>query len=326
MKQLTVPLALCAVLLTTTGVVACGGESGGVPDDAIATVDGVAIDRSAYDHWLAIKAKAEGGESKAVREQVVQQLVHSAWIEGEAEDRGVAVDEAAVRADFERQKQLSFPREAEFAHYLKSSGQSEADVLERVRMDLLSNRIREAAAGDEPKVGEEQVAEHYERNKASFAQPERRDVNVVLTETRAEAEAARAELEAGASWAAVARSHSIDKASRAAGGKLTAVARAEHDDQLGQAIFEAPRGELTGPVKARHGYWVLEVTRVVREELQSLEEARPAIEQLLMSEARRKQHEQFTDEFRDKWRSRTECGKGYVTPDCSNGPDIRPKS
>jgi foldase protein PrsA len=320
MKQLTVPLALCAVLVTATGVVACGSESGGVPADAVATVDGVVIDQRAFDHWLAIAAKTEGRDRKEVREQVVQQLVYSAWIEGEAEDRGVAVDEAAVRADFERQKQLSFPQEAEFERYLRSSGQTEADILERVRVDLLSNRIREEVAGGEPEITEQQIAEHYERNKAAFSQPERRDVNVVLAKTRDEAAAARAELEGGASWRDVARRHSIDRESRSAGGKLAAVTQAEHDERLGKAMFEAHRGELTGPVEARHGYWVLEVARVFRERQLSLDEAKPTIEQLLVSEAQREKLDAFMAEFRKKWRGKTECREGYVTADCGNRP------
>jgi foldase protein PrsA len=286
----------------------------------VATVDGVAIDQRAFDHWLAIAAKSDGRDRKEVREQVVKQLVYSAWIEGEAEDRGVAVDDAAVRAGFERQKKLSFPREAEFKRYLQSSGQTEADILERIRVDLLSTRIREEVTRGEPKITEQQIADYYERSKASFGQPERRDANVVLTTTREEAAAARAELEAGASWRTVARRHSIDEASRANGGRLAAVTRDRQDQRLGDAVFEAHRGTLTGPVKARHGYWVFEVTRVHRERRQSLEQAKPTIEQLLVSEARTKKLDAFMEQFREKWRSRTECRKAYVTPDCGNAP------
>jgi foldase protein PrsA len=286
----------------------------------VATVDGVAIDQRAFDHWLEIAAKVEGRDRKEVREQVVQQLVYSAWIEGEAEDRGVAVDDAAVKADFERQKKLSFPREAEFERYLKTSGQTEADILERLRIDMLSSGIRDQVTEGEPKVTERQVADYYETNKASFTRPERRDLLVVLTKTRSQAAAARAALEAGESWRTVTTRHSIDKASRANGGRLAAVTRDRQDQRLGDAVFEAHRGTLTGPVKARHGYWVFEVTRVHRERRESLEQAKPTIEQLLVSEARTKKLDAFMEQFREKWRSRTECRKGYVTPDCGNAP------
>lgn len=319
MKQLTVPLALCAALVTA-GAAGCGGD-GGVPGDAVATVDGVAIERKAFDHWLKITARTNGNPQAEVRDQVVQQLLVSRWIAGEAEDRGVSVDDAAVRRDFERQKKLSFPREAEFQRYLESSGQAEEDILERVRIDLLSNRIRDEVTGGEQKVTEQQVADYYERNKAEFSEPERRDVRIVLTKTRAQAATASAALADGASWKAVAQRHSIDRASRAGGGKLLAVTRAQQEKPLGDAIFKARKRELAGPVKTRDGHYVLEVTRVFQPRRQSLEEARATIERLLVSEGRREKLDAFTEAFREKWRSRTECRKGYITPDCGNGPD-----
>lgn len=320
MRHLTAPLALCMVLATAAGAGGCG-DDGGVPGDAVATVDGVAIEQRAFDHWLAITAKTNGKPNAEVRDQVMHQLVSGVWIEGEAEDRGIAVDDAAVRQDFERQKKLSFPNDADFKAFLKSSGQTEADILERVRLDVLSSRIRDEVTGGEPKVTEQQIAAHFKDNKANFKQPEQRDLLVVLTKTRAQADAAKAALAGGASWGSVARQYSIDQASRSKGGKQLHVTRAQQDKPLGDAAFNARQGRLSGPVKAQHGYYVFEVTRVFKARQQSLEEAKPTIEMLLVSEARRKKLDAFTEEFTDKWKSRTECRAGYVTTDCKNGPD-----
>jgi parvulin-like peptidyl-prolyl isomerase len=315
--NLMVPLAFCAVLATAAGAIGCGGD-GGVPGDAVATVDGQAIDQQSFDHRLEVTAKINGKPREQVRDQVMSELLTGLWIEGEAEDRGISVDSAAVRRDFERQKRLSFPEDADFQRFLKRSGQTEKDILERVRLDLLSSRIRDDATGD-PKVTEEQIAAHFERNKASFKQPEQRDLRVVVTPSKAKAAAARAALAGGASWSAVARRHSIDRASRSDGGRMRRVTRAQQDKVLGDAVFGAPMGRLSGPVKAEDGYYVFEVTRVFRARQQTLDEARPTIERLLVSERRRKQLNEFAEEFREKWRSRTECREGYVTSDCKNG-------
>jgi foldase protein PrsA len=319
MKQPTVPLTLGAAFATAALVVACG-HKGGVPVDAVATVDGVAIEQRSFDHWLAITAKTTGTSRAEVRDQVVSQLVSNAWIEGEAVDRGVSVDDAAVKRGFERQKKLSFPHERDFQAYLESSGQTEEDILERVRLDLLASRLRDEVTGGDTKVTEQQIAAYYKSNRGSLRHREQRDLRVVVAPTRANAAAARAALDRGAPWGTVARRQSIDKASRADGGRLHGVTRVEQDRRLGDAVFEARRGALNGPVKARDGYYVFEVTRVLRPREQSLEEARPTIEQLLVSEGRRERLDAFTEEFRAKWRSRTECREGYVTPDCENGP------
>jgi foldase protein PrsA len=290
-----------------------------MPSDTVATVDGQAIERRSFNHWLEITAKTNGKPRGQVRDQVMSELLTGLWIEGEAEDRGISVDAAAVRRDFERQKRLSFPQDADFQRFLKRSGQTEKDILERVRLDLLSSRIRDDVTGGEPKVTEEQIAAHFKHNKARFMQPEQRDLRVVVTPTKAEAAAARAALARGESWSAVARRNSIDRPSRSQGGRMLRVTRAEQDKALGDAVFGAPMGRLSGPVKAEDGYYVFEVTRVFRARQQTLDEARPTIERLLVSERRRKQLNEFTEEFREKWRSRTECREGYVTSDCKNG-------
>jgi foldase protein PrsA len=325
-KRLKVTVVLCAVLAAGAGGVGCGGDDDGMPSDTVATVDGRTIERRSFNHWLEITAKTEGKPRDQVRDQVMHQLLVGLWIEGEAEDRGISVDAAAVRRDFERQKRLSFPEDADFQRFLKSTGQTEKDILERVRLDLLSSRIHDDVTGGEPKVTEEQIAAHFKRNKGRFMQPEQRDLRVVVTPTRAAAASARAALARGASWSAVARRHSIDRPSRSDGGRMLRVTRAEQDKALGDAVFGAPVGRLSGPVKAEDGYYVFEVTRVFRARQQTLDEAAPTIERLLLSERRRKQLNEFTEEFRDKWRSRTDCREGYVTSDCKNGPDTPPSA
>jgi foldase protein PrsA len=306
-KHLKVTLALCLLLAAAAGVVGCGGNDGGMPGDAVATVDGQVIDRQSFNHWLDINAKTNSKPRRELRDEVMHELVVGLWIEGEAEDRGISVDAAAVRRDFERQKRLSFPRDADFQHFLKSSGQTEQDVLERVRLDLLSRKIHDDVTGGEPKVTEKQIAAHYERNDGRFIQPEQRDLRFVVTATRADAAAIRARLARGESWRALAGRQSTDR-----------VTRAQQDKALGDAVFEAPVGKLRGPVKAADGYYVFEVTRVFRARRQTLDEARPTIERLLVSERRREQLDEFTEQFRKKWRSRTECQEEYVTSDCKN--------
>jgi foldase protein PrsA len=320
MRHLTVSLALCTVV-AMGGAGGCGDE-GGVPSDAVATVDGVAVEQRAFDHWLKTTAKTNGKPPSQVRDQVMHQLVSGLWIEGEAEDRGISIDDAAVRRDFERQKKLSFPQEADYQRYLKSSGQTEENLLKRVRQDLLWSRIRDEATGGEPKVTEQQIADHYESNQANFRQPELRDLRVVVTSTRAKAGAARAALAEGVSWSSVARRHSIDRASRSEGGRQLKVTRAQQDKPLGDAVFTAPVNRLSGPVKTQNGYYVFEVTRVFEARQLSLEEARPTIRTLLVSAARQEKLDEFTEEFNRKWKSRTACREGYVSSDCKNGPNL----
>jgi hypothetical protein len=82
-------------------------------------------------------------EYEGLRDQVMQFLVQSIWIEFEAEERGIEVSDADVRQAFDEQKSQSFEKEEDYREFLRTSGQTEADLLYRVRIDLLSERIRQ---------------------------------------------------------------------------------------------------------------------------------------------------------------------------------------
>ena len=80
---------------------------------------------------------------RQLQAQAMQLLISFAWIDGEARVQGVTVTDEETEASFEEQKQQSFPKESDFRKFLRTSGQSRTDILQRVRLDLLSNAIRD---------------------------------------------------------------------------------------------------------------------------------------------------------------------------------------
>ena len=201
-------------------------------------------------------------EYEAVRDQALQMLVSFQWVEGEAEERGIKVSDAEVKKSFDEQKKQSFPKDADFQKFLKDSGQTEEDIMRRVKLDLLSTKIRDEVIKGKDKVSDAQIEDFYEKNKERFAQPERRDLRIVLTKTEAKADQARAALASGESWKTVAKQYSIDDASKSQGGKLAAQAKGTLEKALDKAAFNAKKGELTGPIKTQFGYYVFEVDKV----------------------------------------------------------------
>jgi foldase protein PrsA len=353
-------LALCAIVLPAAIVAGCGG----VPGNAVAEVDGAPIERQAFDHWMNVAAKSSGGtvpkppdytqciaaarknlpkpqkgqpkttdaqlkaqckqQYEQLRNQVLQLLISFEWIEGEAEAQGVKVTDAEVRRSFNQQKQQSFPKEADYQKFLRTSGQTEEDILKRVRLDTLSNKIRDKVIKGKDKVTEKQISDYYDKNKSTFARPEQRDLRVVLTRTRAKAAQAKAQLQNGASWNQVAKRFSIDDASKSQGGRLPAVAEGQQEGAFDKAIFSADKGQITGPVQTQFGWYVFEVEDVTKASQQTLAQARPTIRQTLASQNQQKALDAFIKDFRERWRDKTECRDGFVTTECSNGPDPTP--
>ena len=263
-------------------------------------------------------------EYNQIRDQVLQLLTSFQWIEGEAEEQGIKVSDAEIKKSFDQQKKQSFPKDADYQKFLKDYGQTEEDVLQRVKLDLLSTKIRDKVIKGKDKVSDAQIQDFYEKNKERFAQPERRDLRIVLTKNAAQAEAAKAALDSGESWKSVAKEYSIDEASKAQGGKLPAQAQGTLEKALDEAVFEAKKGEVVGPVKTQFGHYVFEVEKVDKASQQTLEQAKETIRQTLQSQNQQKALDTWVADFQKKWKERTECRDGYVTQQCKDAPKPTP--
>ena len=259
-----------------------------------------------------------------LRDQVLSLLISMQWIEREAKDQGIKVTDAEVKKTFDEQKKQSFPKEADYQKFIKQSGQTQEDILQRVKLDLLSNKIRDKVVKGKDNVSDKAIADFYNKNKARFAQPEKRDLRVVLTKGKADAEKAQAALDSGQSWTSVAKKYSIDDTSKASGGKLPAQAKGTLDQELDKAVFGADKGELVGPVKTQYGYYVFSVTGITEASQQTLAEAKETIKQTLASQGQQTALDKFVKDFTKRWKEKTECSEGYKTTDCKNGPKATP--
>jgi foldase protein PrsA len=263
-------------------------------------------------------------EFDSLKQQVMQFLISAEWIEQEANARDIEVSDEEVQKQFEDQKNQSFPNEKQYQQFLKTSGQTEEDLLFRVKLDVLSTKVRDEIIDDVDEVSDEDIQTYYDENKERFAQPERRDLNVVLTKTEDKANEAKQAIESGQSFKDVAKEFSIDEASKSQGGKLPAVAEGQQEKAFNDAIFAADKGELTGPVKTQFGWYVFKVDKVNKASQQSLEDAKTTIKQVLASQNQQKALDAFVKDFRKRWKQKTDCREGYRTQDCKNAPKPTP--
>ena len=262
-------------------------------------------------------------EFNQLKGQVMQFLIQAQWVQQEAKAQGVTVSDAEVKRAFEDQKKTAFPGDKgdkRYRRFLQTSGMSEQDILFRVKLDELQNKLTQKVTENQGKVTDADVRTYYANNKKRFAQPERRDLRVVLTKTRAKAMQADKALKSNQSWAVVAKKYSIDPASRSHAGRLPDVARGQQEKALDTAVFSARKGKLEGPVKTQFGWYVFEVTKVTPASQQSLAQAQDTIRNLLRSQRQQKALDDFVKSFRDKYRGKTTCADGYKVSECKNGP------
>jgi foldase protein PrsA len=263
-------------------------------------------------------------EYDGLRDQTMQFLISAQWLLQESKNRKITASDKEVQTTFQQQKKQSFPKEADYQKFLKSSGQTEADLLYRVKLSVLTNKLQQAIIKDKGKVTDAQITDYYNKNKKRFAQPETRDLLVVLNPKKAKAQAALKELQAGKPWKQVAKKYSTDDASKAQGGKLPNVTQGQQEKGFDTAIFGAPKGKVTGPVKTQFGYYVFKVTKVTPAKQQTLAQVKETIRNLLQSQNQQKALNDFVKDFQDGYKKKTNCAKGFVVEQCKNAP--KPKS
>lgn len=134
--------------------------------------------------------------------------------------------------------------------------------------------------------GEAERAElvaRYQARSEGLALPERVQVAQILTETREEAEAALAELRAGADFAEVARRRSTDP-SAPYGGSQGELAREDLPEELADVIFALRPGEVSEIVEADYGYHLFLVAERLPGRVVPFEEAAPSLAEGLREE------------------------------------------
>ncbi len=245
-------------------------------------------------------------------------LIQSSWVIGQAEEMKISASNKEVIKVFNRLKKQSFPKESEFKAFLARSGQTPSDLMLRVKVQsVLVPKIEKQIANEGKKrVSSAEVKKYYEQHKSLYGQPERRNLLVVLTKTEAEANSAKKEIESGKSFASVAKAHSIDPISKAKGGSLPEVTKAQEQKALGEAVFSAKVNTLSGPVKTPFGYYVFEVKKVLPATTQPLSKVRSSIEQQVGSANDQQFLQKFIRDFKKRWQARTECRPQYMTSFC----------
>jgi hypothetical protein len=173
---------IAALAAITLLVLRDGGDnSSDLAPNEVARVDTVGpITKRTFNHWYAVIARTQragkGATSaqppevnspagRQLKAQVMEFLIASDWLEGEAKKRGVVVGDGEVLRLFRRTKRESFPKPAAYRQFLRKSGQTEQDILSRVRLQGLTAKVRADVTGSasDPQQKQQQL-DAYQRD------------------------------------------------------------------------------------------------------------------------------------------------------------------
>lgn len=253
---------------------------------------------------------------KSLQTEVLRFLISANWFIGEADSMKIKLSDQEVKKQFTKIKTAEFPKASEFEKFIASSGQTVSDLLLRVKLNLLSQKIQQKVAKEKSTVTDKEIEKYYDEHKSNYGVPEKRNVEIILTKTEAQAKAAKKEVESGKSFSSVAKRVSIDPTSKADGGLLKEVVKGEEEKALDEAIFSASKNVLGGPVKTPFGYYVYEVLSITPGSQQSLSQVRSTIKTQLTSTNQQQHLSKFVKNFEKEWKAKTDCRAEYVVTYC----------
>ncbi len=315
-----------------------------VPGDDVAVVQDAPtglgdLTKADFDRSLAQTAARAGvkkvpkpGASQydQLKQGAMNDLLDRVWIQGEAADLGVTATADDVSTLLQQTIKQNFRSQAEFDQFRKQSHFTQKDIRDRIRLQILSNKIQQKVLGDVPNVTSSEISDFYDAGKSQFEQPATRDVRLVLNKDKAKVDQAKTALEADssdASWNTVAAKFSTDPSSKSSGGLRPSLSEGLLEQPLNDEVFSASKGELVGPIKTPLGYYVFEVEKITPARLLPLNRStRAQIRSQLTQQRQQDSFSQFVNGFGSKWRARTFCAPGFVIDRCNNFAGGRPAS
>jgi parvulin-like peptidyl-prolyl isomerase len=253
---------------------------------------------------------------EALKKQALSQELIRGWELAEAKARGISVSEEEVNKKYEEEKGKRFPTQAKLEHVLASTGQTVADLKDKIKLELLNEKIQQAFEKGKVDITPAEIERYYHTHQSEFGPATLLDVRLVQTATKAAGEAARREIESGKSFAAANKKHSTNDSLIAKGGLFKDLGREVAPPPLENAVFAAKPGVIGGPIKTFTGYYVYEVVDSKHHGAETVSQATPKIKQVLTDEKASAVAQAFANEFKKRWTKLTECRPGSVVEQC----------
>lgn len=260
---------------------------------------------------------------KRFKSATMQDVLEREWVKQEAERKGIKVSRATLDKRLKQIRTASFRTEAEYKRALETTGATQGLLRAQLLQALTVEALRKRAKAEAPPVSAEAVRPYYYTHRKRYSVTPTRDFHLVLTKTREQAAQAKRALDAGESWARVAKRYSTDETADQ-GGHQSNFPRSGEYKQLDKVLFAAPKGAVMGPAKIELGWLVFRVDRIVNGGPIPLERVRGQIRAELQATRETEAAATFLDRFHERYRRMTVCAPEYRAPKCGKLTDGPP--
>lgn len=239
--------------------------------DVLVTVDGAPISRA---QAMDLSFRRCGGE-------IVNALVEDVLESKAVRVHGVKADAKAVAARLKRVS-AQFPDEATLRARLSESGATLEGLRAQIERDVLRERL--VAKVKKVTITDAEVRQFYAANQEKLAQPPTRSLRHLLVAGENEARDFAVALRAGADFARLASSVSLDQATKARGGDLGFVSAGMLPPDIEKVVFALKPGEISAPVRSPSGFHLFKLEESRPGRLAAFQEIATDLKQNLLAE------------------------------------------
>ena len=361
-RNMAILFGATLVLLVAITAVAIGVGHPSVPSDDVAVVDDDAVNvpglfedgvmsKANFNRFLLQTAKQNNLQQvpqqsdpqyKQLKDQAMQSALQIGWIVGEAHKQGLEFTDTQIQQSLQQIKS-QFKSQQEYEQARDQAGLTEADVVERARLQLIQNKIQDNISNSVGTVSDSDARAFYDANKSQFTQPPKRTIRIIQNKDANQVNQALQALQADSSpanWKKVAAQYSTDPTSKDKGGLRADVVPGSFETNLNDAIFKAPTGQVEGPVTTSTGTFIFEVESATPQTVQGFDDTVSSaqggaaakvsdqIKQQIKSQQQQQALTAFGTQFRDYWTNLTQCASDFVVAGCDNfnggGPTCDP--
>jgi parvulin-like peptidyl-prolyl isomerase len=213
----------------------------------VATMQGTTLSLQELIHT----GRLNGKLLPLIGDAVADKLIASA-----ARQQGITPSAAELQQAADNfRRELKLMKAADTHHWLAANQLTVEDLENKVERDLLHRRLAERV------ITQDQVRRHFAEHRTEYDRA--RLAHIVTAKEGVAREIQSQILEEGASFADLARKHSLDAASKQHGGSLGIVARKSLSPAVESLIFNAQAGDVVGPVKTDMGYHLIKVEELL---------------------------------------------------------------
>jgi peptidyl-prolyl cis-trans isomerase C len=235
---------------------------GKLPADAAFVLDNTVVTTSDVDdrvdvlHALyGVNPPKTATKLNVFRRDAAKAVAVGMIVDRAAKKRGIVIGDKPARAMLSKliEERYSDGGRAAFIQALGSLGASQKQVLAEIKQQLVVSKTFDAVTKNVG-VTDGEVAAAFERRKSALGTPELRTLSNIVIAKRSDADRVLDLTKSGRSFRSLARSYSIDAATKSKGGSLGAVSAGQLDPAYAKVAFVARPGRAFGPVRTQHGW------------------------------------------------------------------------